>query len=83
MLFLLLDFFLSFLLSRLSLLFGRTPTVQIVGYVMAVIALAELCHHACRVRNTVAVLTLRHHLVFLLMTESTGKGLVLGDTVRE
>lgn len=45
---------------------------------MAVRAFRELTHDPCGMRYTVAVLTFRHHFVFLLVTGYTEKRFVLG-----
>ncbi len=61
----------------------RGPVIEIVSDFMALAAVRELCHYTCRMRRTMAVAALRHHLMFLLMAECTGKWLVLGFTGRQ
>lgn len=48
------------------------------GDAMAVSAFRELGHDPCGMRYTVAILTFRHHLVFLLMAGDAEKCFVLG-----
>jgi len=52
------------------------PVVQVMGNAVAVAAFRELGHDAGCVRYTVAVLTLRHHLVFFLVTGYAEEGLM-------
>jgi len=48
------------------------------SYAMAVSAFREPGHNSGCVRNTVAILALRHHLVLLLVTGYAEEGLVFG-----
>jgi len=48
------------------------------GNAMAIRAFRELAHDSCGMRNTVAVLTFRHHFVFFLVTGYAKKCLMLG-----
>ena len=48
------------------------------GDVVAIAAFRVLCHHAGRMRCAMTVLALGHHLVFCLVAEGAGEGLVLG-----
>ena len=53
------------------------------GDVVATGAFRELSHDARRMGRAVAVLAGRHHLVFILMTECAGKGLMLDVARRQ
>src|SRR6185369_8893546 len=53
------------------------PVVQVMGDAVAVAAFRELGHDAGCVRYAVAILTLRHHLVLLLVTGYAEQRLVL------
>lgn len=57
---------------------SSVPVVQVMSYAVAVAAFRELTHNPCSVRYTVAILTLRHHLVFFLVTGYAEKRFVLG-----
>lgn len=57
---------------------SSVPVVQVMSYAVAVTAFRELTHDPCGVRYTVAILTLRHHLVFFLVTGYAEKCFVLG-----
>ena len=63
-------------LSRSSPCRSYCPVVQVMGDAVAVAAFRELGHDAGCVRYTVAVLTLRHHLVFFLVTGYAEEGLM-------
>lgn len=74
-------------MSRSLYRFGRcscsswctcSPVVQVMRDAMAVAAFRELAHDAGCVRYAVAILALRYHLVFFLVTGNAEQGFVLG-----
>ena len=63
---------------RRFLFIDRRPVIQVMGDVVALSAIFELCQHSRRMRCAMTVLALWHHLVFYLVTEGAREGLVLG-----
>jgi hypothetical protein len=57
---------------------SNRPVVQVMSYAVAVRTIRELVHHSCWVRNPVAILAFRHHLVLLLMAGYAEEGFMLG-----